>query len=236
MKNTYWIIVILLIASYSCSNPMNKKTPTYTEGLRTYVERVLNDPATLPQERTEKLDQLAAYLVQKKEANELPKLVFICTHNSRRSHMSQLWAAVAAHHADVEVQVYSGGTESTAFHPNAIAALKRAGFEINAENNAENTKYKVDYLKDGESIVSFSKRYDEKPNPSNGFAAVMTCSEADKGCPMVAGADFRIPISYLDPKIADGLPEQDSTYDARCYQIAREQFYLFGKVKQLLKS
>jgi arsenate reductase len=36
----------------------------------------------------------------------------------------------------------------------------------------------------------------------------MTCSEADKNCPIVLGALDRISLPYNDPKEADGTPEE----------------------------
>jgi arsenate reductase len=45
----------------------------------------------------------------------------------------------------------------------------------------------------------FSKKYDDEFNPKSEFAAIMTCSQADGGCPFIAGAEKRIPITYEDP-------------------------------------
>ena len=158
----------------------------------------------------------------------LAKLTFICTHNSRRSHFGQVWAQVAAHHQGIDslVTTYSGGTESTAFNDRAVAALRRAGLDIHPAQIGENTKYAVHYAEGLEPLLCFSKKYDDASvNPTGGFAAVMTCSEADKGCPVVYGSAARFAIPYVDPKVSDGTPEERDTYDARCAQIAREMLY-----------
>lgn len=158
-----------------------------------------------------------------------PKLNFICTHNSRRSHLGQIWAQTAATHFDVEIKTFSGGTEATVFHPNAIAALERAGFEIKASDGT-NPKYSVRFSDKVDPLVCFSKKYDEEPNPQKYFAAIMTCSEADQECPLIFGASERIKLLYEDPKIADGTPKEAARYDERCRQIASEMLYVFSSI------
>ncbi|WP_436514806.1 low molecular weight phosphatase family protein [Ekhidna sp. To15] len=172
------------------------------------------------------LEQLAAYI----RDNENPELNFICTHNSRRSHLSQIWAQVFAHHAGIKVSTFSGGTEATAFHPNAVAALRRVGFDISA-GVGENPRYQVSFSKDHKPMTCFSKTFDDQGNPSSGFAAIMTCSEADADCPYVPGASARIKLFYEDPKVSDGTSKEALTYDERCAQIAREMRYIFSIIK-----
>ena len=144
--------------------------------------------------------------------------------------MSQLWSATAAAWYGVnDVGTFSGGTEATAFNPRAVAALQRAGFVI--ENpGGENPHYRVTYGPEASAMECFSKKHDDPSNPESGFAAVMTCSQADKNCPVVMGAALRAAIPYDDPKAADGTPEEAQRYDERCRQIATEMFYLFSRV------
>ena len=158
------------------------------------------------------------------------ELTFICTHNSRRSQMAQLWASAAAAQFGIDgVRAYSGGTEVTAFNPRAVAAMGRAGFVID-DPGGENPHYRVTHAAESPTMECFSKTYDDPVNPSTGFAAVMTCSDADASCPVVPGAELRARVQYDDPKSADGSPEEASTYDARCLQIATEMLYLFSRV------
>ncbi len=58
----------------------------------------------------------------------------------------------------------------------------------------------------------------------------MTCSQADKRCPIVAGAAARIALPFDDPKEFDGTPLERSKYDERCQQIARELLFVFAEV------
>lgn len=177
-------------------------------------------------DRKEILDALYDYLNNK----ENPKLNFICTHNSRRSHMSQLWSYALSNHFDFKVEVFSGGTAVTAFHPNAVAALSRAGFKIESPGG-ENPKHKVQISDSIDSLTSFSKEFDSEENPKKDFAAIMTCSQAEAECPIVFGADMRIKLFYEDPKVADGTAEESRVYDERCFQIASELYYVFNKLK-----
>ena len=187
----------------------------------------------IPADRRAALDRLAAHVKAKRDAGEPARLTFICTHNSRRSHLAQLWAAVAAERYGVAgVETFSGGTEATAFNPRAVAALRRAGFEVTAVDDgadAVNPRYRVSWGT-GEPSIAFSKRYDAAPNPTAGFAAVPVCSEADEACPVVTGADARFALPYEDPKAADGTPFEAARYDERTAQIARELLYAFSRV------
>lgn len=201
--------------------------------LARYVGDVLEGLDDIAPERRKQLKKLALFIETKRASGEPAKLTFICTHNSRRSHLSQLWAAVAAAYHGIDgVHTFSGGTEATAFNPRAVAALERAGFEIETAPGTEgdNPHYRVSFAKDQPELEAFSKKYMDAPNPTEDFAAIMTCSEADKNCPVVQGAVLRVPLPYVDPKEADDTPEEAATYDARARQIAAEMFYLFSQV------
>ena len=195
--------------------------------LATYLEAIAADRDAIPSDRVRILEEIVDYISSKDE----PKLNFICTHNSRRSHLSQIWAQAFAHKFSIPLATFSGGTEATAFNPNAVAALQRAGFDI-SKKGEYNPRYEVSFDEKAHPVIAFSKRYEDSPNPTRDFAAIMTCSEADAECPVVLGADTRIKLFYQDPKIADGTPNEASTYDERCRQIAKEMFYVFDKINR----
>ncbi|QDT56592.1 Protein ArsC [Caulifigura coniformis] len=202
-----------------------------SEPLTRYVQAREAEFNEIPAERKAQLTPLADYIRAQVTAARPVKLTFICTHNSRRSHLSQVWARTAANHYGIaNVETYSGGTEATAFNPRAVAALRRAGFEIPELLEAGNPKYEVKWHSAAEPMVCFSKRFDQSPNPASGFAAVMTCTQADRACPIVAGADARISIPYEDPKAFDNTPDEARKYDERTAQIARELLYVFSQV------
>lgn len=199
----------------------------FDPSLEKYIERAKSRFTEISDERKALLKKISKFIIQKQGKAEL---IFICTHNSRRSHFAQIWAQIAAWEAGLrDVRTYSGGTEATAFNPNAIAALERSGIKI-SRGTGENPKIGLKAGEGFESIVAFSKVYDDSANPSSGFLAAMTCSEADEGCPVVHGAESRVSLHYQDPKISDGTPEESSTYDERCLQIATEMFYIMSQI------
>ncbi|MBP2616222.1 low molecular weight phosphatase family protein [Chryseobacterium jejuense] len=159
---------------------------------------------------------------------------FICTHNSRRSHLSQVWAQAASTYFNIpNVTCYSGGTEATAMFPKIAETLMEQGFLIMKISDTENPVYAIKHDEDLHPIIGFSKKYDSVFNPTHGFAAVMTCSQADGGCPFIPGADKRISITFEDPKISDGTPEQEKIYHERSLQIGAEMFYVFSQIKKI---
>jgi arsenate reductase (thioredoxin) len=206
---------------------------TLNPDLQRYVnERVLPAMSSIPADRKESLDLLAAFVKERKAAGTMADLTFICTHNSRRSHLSQLWAATAAwRFGHDHVRTYSGGTEATAFNPRAVAAVERAGFQV-VKPEGKNPVYEVSFTKDHAAERCWSKKYDDAANPQKDFCAVMTCSEADKNCPIVFGALDRISLPYNDPKVSDGTPEEAARYDERCLQIAVELWYVMQQASR----
>ncbi len=204
---------------------------TLLPSLRASLAALAPGMDAIPADRREHLERLAGFVQTKRVAGETARLVFICTHNSRRSQMGQLWAAAAAVYYGVDhVETYSGGLEVTAFNPRAVDALTRAGFQIEA-GTGDNPHRKVTFATGAAPIETFSKKFGDPFNPQQSFAAVMTCSHADAACPLVLGASLRVSIPYEDPKASDGTPEETATYDARSKQIATEMLFLFSRVK-----
>jgi protein-tyrosine-phosphatase len=199
------------------------------EKILNYLEKS-QDYATISNERKEKLEKLSDYIREKSSNNEIIQLNFICTHNSRRSHVAQIWAAVAAEYYGISnVVTFSGGTEATAFNINAVNSMRRSGFDINIEKDGKNPVYKVSFGNESNIITAFSKVYD-KFNPSVNFAAIMVCSDADEACPYVPGTDARFALPFEDPKPFDGTDLETQKYDERTRQIATEIMYVFSKI------
>lgn len=197
--------------------------------LQEYVRDRIADIEQLTPERHERLAALVDFIQGRRSYGQTAALNFICTHNSRRSHLAQIWAATAAaHHGLSGIETFSGGTETTAFNPRAVEALRRAGFRIEAPGG-DNPRYQVSYGSDAPALVCFSKTFDDPANPRENFAAVMTCTDADQNCPVILGAK-RISLPYEDPKAADGTLEEAARYDERCRQIAVEMLYVMSRV------
>lgn len=194
------------------------------------ISKITQDFESIPEERKQTLQDVAQYISTELKKNDSIKLNFICTHNSRRSHLAQIWTQTAAAHYGVDgVQTFSGGTEATAFNPRAVAAVKRAGFEVK-NPGGKNPKYEVRIDDDADSMICFSKTFYDEANPHKNFAAIMTCSDADKNCPFAPGTSFRKAVTYRDPKESDGTDHEKKTYDERCKQIGTEMFYMMSQV------
>jgi len=189
------------------------------------------DVTIISSDRKSTLQPLIDYIQTKISSQKELRLNFICTHNSRRSHLSQVWAqAIASHFELINLFCYSGGTVATALFPLVAKTLENSGFKVNLISEGINPLYSIKYDKNEHPIIGFSKTYDDNFNPQSEFAAILTCSQADAGCPFIAGAEKRIPITFDDPKEFDGTPQQEAKYQERSFQIATELFYVFSKI------
>ena len=188
---------------------------------------------TISEERKIVLQPLVDYIQTKVNNQQEIRLNLICTHNSRRSHFSQVWAQTAAAYYGIKnVFSYSGGTEATAMFPMAAKTLAKQGFQIKTIAEGNNPVYAIKYAANAHPIIGFSKTFDDDFNPQSEFAAILTCSSADQGCPFIAGAEVRIPITFEDPKAFDNTPQQAEKYEERSLQIATELCYVFSQIKQ----
>lgn len=190
-----------------------------------HFENISNDRKNI-------LQPLIDYIQGKVNSKKRVNLNFICTHNSRRSHLSQVWAQTSASFYNIDnVHCYSGGTEKTALFLKVAETLENQGFQILKIADNINPIYAIKFAENSLPIVGFSKKYDNPFNPVSNFAAIMTCSQADEGCPFIAGAEKRIPITYDDPKISDDTTEQTEVYQQRSIEIATEMMYVFSQIQ-----
>ncbi|MEJ5090588.1 Protein ArsC [compost metagenome] len=185
------------------------------------------------QERKAILQPLIDFIQLKVNQGADVNLNFICTHNSRRSHLCQIWSQLAALYYQIpKTYCYSGGTEATALFPKVIAILKEEGMQIEMIADTVNPIYAIKFDQNTIPLVAFSKKYDNNFNPQSQFAAIMTCSQADDDCPYIPDAEKRIPVTFEDPKIADNTDQQDEIYKARSLEIASQMFYVCSQIKK----
>ncbi len=210
----------------------NNAASVFYPQLMQYLAEATSRFDMIPSDRKVELAKVADYIRERLSKSKQAELTFICTHNSRRSHLSQIWAQVAAEFYGLKgVATYSGGTEATAFNPRAVAAMQRCGLKIVADDPAaSNPRYSVFTSDSASPQVCFSKAYGDAPNPSSDYCAVMTCSQADDACPLVMGCDLRMPIRYEDPKVADDTEFEAQRYDERSAQICGEMLYMMSLV------
>lgn len=212
-----------------------KKIKTFNRNItmNKTLEQTIENISQLPikEERKEILSPLISYLQEKRDKKETIRINYICTHNSRRSHLGQIWMQTLANHFNIDsITTYSGGTEATAMATPIVETLKNQGFKIQKLSEERNPVYAIKFDLSSLPIIGFSKKYDNEFNPNSSFAAIMTCSEADGGCPFVAGSEIRIPINYEDPKISDNTDAQSEVYLIRSNQIASEMYYVLSQL------
>lgn len=186
-------------------------------------------------ERQDLLLKIADTIVDEYNDREKVNLNFICTHNSRRSQMGQVWAFFASTYFELDnIYSFSGGTEVTAFHRNTVKTLQKVGFEFSVVDfSHQNPRYLITFKGTNKSITGFSKTYDNEINEFPYFA-ITTCSSADQNCPFIPDALHRFHLPFVDPKIADNTELQNETYLETCKQIAGELFLVFEEVKRQL--
>ena len=186
---------------------------------------------SIDEERKATLQEFIDYLQYKVALGARVNLNFICTHNSRRSHFTQIWAQTMACYFNIDsLFCFSGGTEATALFPSVKETLEGQGFEFEITSAGTNPHYQILFSDTEPAIVAFSKKYDALFNPSSNFAAIMTCSHADENCPMIVGAEKKILMRYEDPKIYDYSPQETEKYTACSLQIACEMYFVFSEI------
>lgn len=231
-----YIILILILNIYS-STTEEIIAQNISPDMKSKISVLEQEFDQINEDRLIELEFVASQIVQHQKNAGHTDVIFICTHNSRRSQLAQLWLRAACTYYNIEnIQTYSGGTEATAFNKRMIDAITRFGFTVKKTNETyegsdDNFVYHAN-LGDDENDTTplFSKKYDHSINPSTDFIAIMVCSQADKDCPFVPGASSRIALPYVDPKIHDGTDEEKIAYDNKVREIGREILYIAKRI------
>ena len=221
---------ILLLSEIKLSLAMAHLDPVLDQ----LIDQLTEDADRIPESRLSILDSLTQQIRKQRKGKEPVRLNFICTHNSRRSQMAQIWAHTAAAAYQVpHIETGSGGTEATAFHPNAVRAMRTLGLRITeAEDQPDlaNPRYRVSVGTGIPELTCHSKRFEDAFPSGTPFVAVMTCSDADQNCPVVPGAQARIPLTYEDPKVSDGSGNEQQEYLRTAVEIGREILHVFRNI------
>lgn len=187
----------------------------------------------IDKERTDLLTKIASFISDELKASKKVNLNFICTHNSRRSQLCQVWASYATNYFNLKnIDSFSGGTAVTAFYRNTVKTLQEVGFIFEIiEFSHQNPVYKISYTNCNKPIVGFSKLYDDSHNKKP-FVAITTCSNAEENCPFISDAVERFHLPFIDPKSSDGTNLQAETYLNSNKQIAGEVYFIFEMIKK----
>jgi arsenate reductase len=228
-------ILTILICTIVHFNYFSQEEIKFNKKLKQYSASLSQEFEKISEERKKTLTELGDYILEDKQKNQKVNLTFICTSNSRRSHLSQIWMQTACAYYGIDsIYTFSGGTEATEVNKRAISALERAGFTTSRTSSVYNTPYSVSVGVGTNNSMIYSKKYDNFQNPKSNFIAVMVCSEADKSCPIVPGSNGKIGLPYEDPKYYDNTPSEEQKYDETCRLIALELFFVADYVKTKL--
>ena len=195
-------VTLILFVSTLLAAPLSAKDSDVLPPLRPVVSQVTQEFSQIPAERQKALKKVALFIRSKIQAKEDPQLTFICTHNSRRSHLSQIWAQTAAVYYDVPgIRTFSGGTEATACNERTVAALKRAGFDItNSTPGLKNPVYLVRYGTAAEPLGIGSTAPVRRYRATSGARSATTdrnsrCSPARRSSAPSSGRSAPAPVS-----------------------------------------
>ena len=210
---------------------MENKSKTLKEYIKTIFKNI---DMGLEKNRKDKLVKLAQVIKRNHEQKNIVKIIFICTHNSRRSQFSQVWAYISSLYFKLDfIKPFSGGTEIDTVNLNVINSLISSGLKIEKTHKGK-AIYLLKSFKKDKGINLYSKVYNSKLNPSKHFIAIMTCSDADQMCPVIKGADKKVSLPYSDPRVADNTGLEKEVYNQTCSIIAKEMFYLMKQVKKIV--
>jgi len=189
------------------------------------------DELKIDTHRIQLLKSIAHFIAEELIANRKVNINYICTHNSRRSQLSQVWSSYAAYYFKLtEVKSFSGGTAVTAFFRNTVKTLQDVGFTFQISKfSHENPVYAINYKNGINPIIGFSKLYDDTHNEKP-FIAITTCSNADENCPFIPDAIQRFHLPFNDPKAFDNTLIQSEKYLEANKQIAGEIHYIFKTI------
>ncbi len=225
------LLALLLWTSQWNEASSQSKNAMQFETLTPWIIAAESKSKELSQERQELLLKAASAISDSLTKHGKAELLFVCTHNSRRSHLGQVWASVAAEQYGVKnVQSYSCGTESTECNIRTVKSLRRSGLSVVQQSLKKNPIYLLQFSEGREPIGLFSKAFGDATLPTKNLIAMMCCDDADQKCPIVPGAEARFALHYQDPKSQDGTPNEAAAYDERSMQIASEMLFVFRNV------
>lgn len=206
------------------------RSEIFSPKLIDYCTRLTEQFDQIDEQRRAELNEVSNFIRGKRKDGLPVNINVICTHNSRRSQIGQIWLEISAIWYNISMlSSYSGGTEATAFNHRSVAALQRAGIPIVQITSGNNPRYKVELTKASNRLL-FSKKYNDQSNPQENFIAIMVCDSASEACPVVLGAEKRFAILYKDPKSSDDTSEEKKAYDAAVELIGTEIFYMLSQI------
>lgn len=185
------------------------------------------------EDRKQQLRTIANFIISEIQLSKQVNLNYICTHNSRRSQLSNVWSSYAANYYNIDIiDSFSGGTAVTSFYRNTVKTLQQVGFIFKlSEFSHHNPVYSIEYENCKKPIKAFSKLYNDDFNAIP-FIAITTCTDADENCPFISEAIQRFHLPFNDPKNFDNTLYAQEKYLETNKQIAGEIHFMFKNIAQ----
>lgn len=174
--------------------------------------------------RQDEIERYAREIAQHIKESGSANIVYVCTHNSRRSQFAQFWSAYHTDALKLPITSYSAGTERTACHSNVLEVLRLEGFSITSEE----ANHKV--MLNHKSFVELSSKTLDSDDLPEEYFAIMTCSDADENCPYIPDALDRFRLTFKDPKWSDNSAEAIQVYQETSKQISTDINYLLEHI------
>ena len=169
------------------------------------------------QKRKKRLDNIASVINE--NLNKTRSIVFLCTHNSRRSQICEVWGKVFAEIYRKKININSAGAFKTVVHSQVYESIVKCGLVV--DNKKEIFFDKKKFKLNSKTIDSLTMK---------NFIAVMTCSNAEKSCPNDPRSIRNIKMFFNDPRIYDETDKMSREYLNTTIYIAEELNYIFKNI------
>jgi len=231
---TKYILIVVMMLSFSYHSPAQKGPKKLYPILQNYVRNLYPEYRNIPEERRRIIEELASYIRGNFQTNVKTELLFVGSNNSTRSQFSYVWAQTAAYYYGIKgVSFFSGGVSPSDIDTQTISALEDAGFIAYKINQNDLTAYEVKYSYNLSPLLIWPKKYNLKgQQPTINFASIVVCANADINLPVIKGTNFRTSLHYFDPKAYQNTADAMDHYKDKCREVAMEMFYLFYLLKE----
>ncbi len=178
------------------------------------------------------IHDLAAHVARRVRDGLHTSVVFAGRQNARRSVLAEVWAVTAARAQGLRgISFHSAGLQPTDVHPNTLAALRRAGFLVEARPGGGAL---VRVEPDASPIEVFAKDLEHSSVRRRDLTLVSVCKRLDDS-PMTKRAEQLFRVHFADPAEYDGMRHAERAYDVASRNIGAFQLAVIENIRGLLE-
>lgn len=205
-----------------------RKRGLFNDKILVFCRSLEEEFSLITPKKVEKLNTLRQYILQKQDC-QLANILFLCKENSLKSHLAQIWLAVAADYYNYSyVKSYSGGFDTGYVDPDTIRSLQKIGFQIDSYSQSfrHNPYHYVSWTETSSFFLTYSKKYSEEPNPKDTFASIFVCDKPESEYEPLDGSELFLALEYENPKNMKTTDNTTQRYYQLNRQIGREMLYV----------